>query len=88
MNIKEKIKHKYALSEQGAQDMIKAILAVTISDLVLMLPVGLLYLLASDILDGTVSQSRLPFYIIGIVVAIALIAMTTYRQYNATFRKR
>ena len=85
MNIKEKIKHKYALSEQGAQDMIKAIFAVTISDLVLMLPVGLLYLLASDILDGTVSSSRLPLYIIGIVVAIALIVLTTYRQYNATF---
>ena len=85
MNIKEKIKHKYALSEQGAQDMIKAIFAVTISDLVLMLPVGLLYLLASDILGGTVSSSRLPLYIIGIVVAIALIVLTTYRQYNATF---
>ena len=85
MNIKEKIKHKYALSEQGAQDMIKAIAAVTISDLVLMLPVGLLYLLASDILNEAVSRSRLPLYIIGIVVSLALIVLTTYRQYNATF---
>ena len=85
MNIKEKIKHKYALSEQGAQDMIKAIVAVTISDIVLMLPVGLLYLLASDILNGSVSRSRLPWYIIGIAVALTLIVLTTHHQYNATF---
>ena len=85
MNIKEKIKHKYALSEQGAQDMIKAIAAVTVSNIVLMFPVGLLYLLASDILNGAVSTSRLPWYIIGIIVSLTLIVLTTYRQYNAAF---
>ena len=43
MTLKEKLKHKYALSEQGAIDMIKAFISVTISDIVLMIPIGLLY---------------------------------------------
>ena len=85
MSIKEKIQHKYALSEQGAGDMIKAILAVTVSNLVLMIPVGLLYLLASDILNGAVSSQKLPIYVAGIVVVLLLVIVTTYFQYNATF---
>lgn len=43
MNLKEKLIHRYALSKQGATDMIKAFISVTISDLVLMIPVSLLY---------------------------------------------
>ena len=50
----EKLKHKYALSENGAKNMIKAFVAVTIANLVLMLPVGLLYQLTSYLLDGKV----------------------------------
>ena len=33
MSIKERLKHKYALSEQGANDMIKAVIVVTIANL-------------------------------------------------------
>ena len=43
MKIKEKLMHKYALSPQGASDMLKAFVSVTVSDLVLMIPVSLLY---------------------------------------------
>ena len=42
MKIKEKLMHKYALSPQGASDMLKAFVSVTVSDLVLMIPVSLL----------------------------------------------
>ena len=45
MSWKEKLQHKYALSEQGANDMIKAFLTATVSNIVLMFPVGLLYFL-------------------------------------------
>ena len=85
MSLLEKIKHKYALSDQGARDMVKAIVAVTISDIVLMFPVGILYLLASDILKGTIGRDRMPLYIGGTVAALLLIIMTSYFQYNATF---
>ena len=85
MSLLEKIKHKYALSDQGARDMVKAIGAVTISDIVLMVPVGILYLLASDILKGTIARDRIPLYIGGTVAALLLIILTSYFQYNATF---
>jgi ABC-type multidrug transport system fused ATPase/permease subunit len=85
MSIKERLKHKYALSEQGANDMIKAVIVVTIANLAFMFPVGLLYLLASDILAGGIPSSKLPMYIVGMVVSVLLIIITTYFQYNATF---
>lgn len=85
MSLLEKIKHKYALSDQGARDLVKAIVAVTISDIVLMFPVGILYLLASDILKGTIARDRIPLYIGGTVAALLLIILTSYFQYNATF---
>ena len=85
MSLLEKIKHKYALSDQGARDMVKAIVAVTISDIVLMFPVGILYLLASDILKGTIGRDRSSLYIGGTVAALLLIILTSYFQYNATF---
>lgn len=43
MSFRKNVQHKYALSEQGAREMIKAFISVTISDIVLMFPVGLLY---------------------------------------------
>lgn len=85
MSLLEKIKHKYALSDQGARDMVRAIIAVTISDIVLMFPVGILYLLASDILEGTIGRERMPLYVGGTVAALLLIILTSYFQYNATF---
>ena len=84
MKIREKLMHKYALSEQGAADMLKAFAAVTVSDLVLMMPVSLLYFLVKDYMEGNLG-ARAGFYIGGVVAALVLIAITTYIQYNATF---
>ena len=81
---KEKLMHKYALSPQGASDMLKAFVSVTVSDLVLMIPVSLLYFIVKDYMEGTL-QGKGGFYIAGIIVTLALIAITTYIQYNATF---
>ena len=39
----EYLKHKYALSDNGAKKMVGAFATVTLANLVLMLPVGLLY---------------------------------------------
>ena len=84
MKLREKLMHKYALSDKGAKDMIKAFVSVTISDLVLMVPVGMLYYLVKDYTQGTLA-GRGMFYLIGCVVSLVLIAVTTYIQYNATF---
>ena len=83
-NMKEKLMHKYALSSQGAKDMIKAFISVTISDLILMIPVSLLYFLVNDYMEGNLA-GRGGLYIAGVIITLALIAVSTYIQYNATF---
>lgn len=81
----EKLKHKYALSDKGAKAMIQAFVSVTISNLVLMFPVGLLYVLSSYLLEGSLPKDKVTFFTVGVIAALVLIAVTTYIQYNATF---
>lgn len=81
----ERLKHKYALSEKGAKDLVRAFVAVTLANIVLMLPMGLLYVLSSYLLDGSLPKEKLPFFIVGIVVTLVLIAATTIFQYRSTF---
>ena len=76
--------HKCALSEQGAKDMIKAFVSVTVSNLVLMVPIALLYYMVKDYMEGNLAGKGL-WYVAGILLTFALIAVTTYIQYNATF---
>ena len=81
----EKLKHKYALSSKGAKDMVRAFIAVTLSNLVLMLPVGLLYLLASYLLDNQLLQEKFVFFLIAIVVILICIALTTVFSISCYF---
>ena len=81
----EKLQHKFALSRQGAVDMIKACASVCLSDIVLMFPAGLLYLLISDLLENSLTGDRIVVYAGGTVLSLLLIAVTQYIQYNATF---
>ncbi|WP_296091315.1 ABC transporter ATP-binding protein [uncultured Treponema sp.] len=85
MTLNEKLKHKYALSDYGARGMVRAFAAVTLANLVLMLPVGLLYALVRNLLSGSVSASALPFFAGGIAFVCALIVLTTVFQYRSTF---
>lgn len=81
----ERLQHKYALSEKGTKDMLRAFVAVTIANLVLMLPVGLLYYLASYLLKGDVPRAKIPFFTVSIIVVLILIAASTVFQYMSTF---
>lgn len=84
MSIRKKLQYKYALSKQGADDMIKAIVSATISNIVLMFPVGMLYYLIKDYMNKEIAGKGM-FYLVGSVICLVLIAVTTYIQYNATF---
>ncbi len=84
MSIREKLQHKYALSKQGADDMVKAIISATVSNIVLMFPVGMLYFLIKDYMNKEMAGRGL-FYLIGSIICLVLIAVTTYIQYNTTF---
>lgn len=46
------IMKKYALSRQGAKDLVIATISCVIHNLTLMLPVSLLYFLVSDLMGG------------------------------------
>ena len=81
----KKLQKKYALSEQGAKDLIKGCLACVLQNLSFMFPVGLLYYLVNDLMNGGVPGGKIPFYVAGCVVCIGLILLTTFFQYNATY---
>ena len=85
MTLTEKLKHKYALSDTGAKAMLRAFAAVTVANLVLMLPIGLLYTLSSHLLEGELPQEKFGTFIIAIIFVLALIAVTAVFQYRATF---
>ncbi|MFT8349680.1 ABC transporter ATP-binding protein [Clostridium saccharoperbutylacetonicum] len=65
--------------------MIKAFITCTLSYIVLMMPVGLLYYLVGDLMHNNIGGTNLSYYVIGIAVCLVLIFITTYFQYNATF---
>lgn len=81
----KRLQKRYALSEQGAKDLVKGCLACVLQNLSFMFPVGLLYFLVADLMNGGVPGEKIAFYIVGCVVCIGLILLTTYFQYNATY---
>ena len=80
----EKLQKKYALSRQGAKDLVKGCVACFFQYLSLMIPVALLYYLVSDLMNGDAGY-RKDFYIGGCVICVILILVTTWFQYNGTF---
>ncbi len=85
MKMIERLKHKYALSTQGAKDMIRACVCVAVTNIILMMPAGILYSLIKDLLENNLTESRIPFYVAASVAVILLIAVSNFVQYNATF---
>ena len=81
----QRLQKRYALSEQGAKDLVKGCLACVLQNLSFMFPVSLLYFLVSDLINGGIASGKSAFYIIVCAVCIGLILFTTYLQYNATY---
>ena len=75
---------RFALTEKGAADMLKAIAAVTLSNIALMTPVWLLFAFTGDYLNGT-AAGRWAYYLLFAAVCLVLIFLPNYWQYNATF---
>ncbi len=81
----ERIQKKFALSRQGAVDLIKGCAACVLQNIALMLPVGLLYYLVCDLFGGGAPSGKMPVYVGGCIICVALIMITTWFQYNATY---
>ena len=81
----KKLQHKYALSHEGAVDMIKACISVTITNMSLMMTAGVLYMLISDMLSGGLKKDRIGLYVAASIGVLILVAVTNFIQYNSTF---
>lgn len=81
----EKLMRKYALSRQGAKDLVKGCLACVLQNLSFMPPVALLYFMVNDLMAETITGERIWFYITGIVLCLAFIAFAALLQYNCTY---
>ena len=84
--MKKYFKNKFALSDQGAKEMIFGIISVVAQNLALMFPVTLLYIFTGDYLGAVDLQNRTGFYIGGIALCLALIVLTSIWQYNTAYK--
>jgi len=82
--MKKYMMKRFALTEKGAADMLKAIAAVTLSNIALMTPVWLLFAFTGDYLNGT-AAGRWAYYLLFAAACLVLIFLPNYWQYNATF---
>lgn len=79
------LQRRFALSRQGAADLIKGCIACVAQDISFMIPVGLLYSFVIDTMNGGVNGNRIVFYVTGVLVCLAFIFVVTWFQYNATY---
>lgn len=92
--MRKHLQEKYALSEQGAKDLVKGILYSVLAYISLMLPVALLAYVLNSFLspllnntkssDGVSSSNILLYAGIGIVILVVIFAMH-YLQYTVTY---
>ena len=80
----KRLERTFALSEKGARDLIKGFIACAVHNLTLFVPVGILYLLASDMLMNTLAGRGL-IYAILCIVSVALIMISYRCVYKATY---
>lgn len=83
MSVISTLRHKYALSEQGAKDLVKSCLASAAMDIVLMVPVGVLFFLVKDIMEGSPIDTW--GYIWKMVACLLAIAVMEYIKYDKQF---
>ena len=82
--MKRYLMKRFALTEKGAADMLKAITAVTCSNIALMTPVWLLFAFTGDYVAGT-AAGRWAYYLLFAAACLVLIFLPNVWQYNATF---
>lgn len=84
------LKHVFALSDQGAKDLHKAIWSCTVTNLCLMLPVSVIYLVLRETCGPYITgedsgNSGIWLYVGMSVLILILLFVLEYIQYNATY---
>lgn len=81
----KRLQKRFALSRQGAIDLIKGCLACVVQDISFMFPVGLLYQFVIDTMNGGVSGNQAVFYLFSTLFCLLFIFIASWFQYNATY---
>lgn len=77
--------HKFALTKQGAKDFIKTLLMNVLSNIALMIPVWLLYILVDDLLGEGIPTDHYYLFIFGSLGIIVALGLIYYIQYHCSF---
>ena len=80
----KRLERTFALSEKGARDLVKGFIACAVHNLTLFVPVGILYLLASDMMMNTLTGRGI-FYAALCIISVALIMISYRCVYKATY---
>ena len=80
----KRLERTFALSEKGARDLIKGFIACAMHNLTLFVPVGILYLLASDMMMNTLTGRGI-FYAALCIISVTLIMISYRCVYKATY---
>ena len=80
-----KLMRRYALTRQGAIDFIKCTAITTLQNIMLMVPVALMYYLAADLINGAVPANHRYTYIAGCVIILVVFGVVFFLQYNSSF---
>lgn len=78
------IMRRFALSEQGAKGFVEATAATVLQNVLLILPVNLLFVLAGDALSGEPLRRAKVLALCADIIILAMVAVS-YWQYNACF---
>ena len=80
-----KLMRRYALTRQGAIDFIKCTAITTLQNIMLMVPVAIMYYLAADLINGAVPVNHRYTYIAGCAIILVVFGVVFFLQYNASF---
>lgn len=83
--MKTRMMKKYALSKQGAKDFIMGCVVTALQNIICLLPVGILYLLIADVLEGRNIQDHFSIFVAGCVISMVLILIFGWLQYETTY---
>lgn len=83
------LRNLFALTEQGAKDLKKGIIASIFSSLSLMLPMGLMLMLVMQLLQPLsgieANEPSLKLYVVLCIALLMIIFLTHYIQYRCTY---
>lgn len=87
--VRRRIQDAFALTDQGMKDFMRGAGFCALANLMLMLPIVVLYFVASDFVrylgDPAVGLPGMALYAVGIVAALAVMFVTQMWEYRATY---